>query len=326
MRFYHLLLILCSSLFVACSTDTVTFPYENTLTPKLIPLQGVTFPVRFEVKQPFLVFQNMKRSDSLFHVYDLRNFELKSAFGEIGQGPGEFVSPYLLQTSFNDVFIEHIDEKVYRFSISEEGQPLFKEPIRIRHELGAWETNFINDSTYVVEGKHIFPGLLLLNVNSESPIKSWGYRDVDHLDYYSDPNYGAPYANDSRIVYCYENKKQLDFFDTDLNLIKTVQFKDVPPSDITKEDRKANYVKGYFGKRYFYALYFGMSWPEYRETYAGAVLEVFDLDGNPIARYAFDGICPVNFAVDEETFTLYGVGEEGTPEDYMLVYQLTGLS
>lgn len=33
----------------------------------------------------------------------------------------------------------------------------------------------------------------------------------------------------------------------------------------------------------------------------------------------------LDFAVDEETFTLYGAGEDGIPEDHLLVYKLKGL-
>ncbi len=58
----------------------------------------------------------------------------------------------------------------------------------------------------------------------------------------------------------------------------------------------------------------------------GTFLEVFDLDGNPIIRYYLEGKCPSNFAVDEETFTLYGATEDGEPEDYLLMYKLKGLS
>jgi negative regulator of replication initiation len=53
---------------------------------------------------------------------------------------------------------------------------------------------------------------------------------------------------------------------------------------------------------------------------------VYDLDGKPIIKYYLNGRRPVYFAVDEETFTLYGAGEDGDPEDNLLVYKLKGLS
>ena len=44
---------------------------------------------------------------------------------------------------------------------------------------------------------------------------------------------------------------------------------------------------------------------------------------NPISLSV---LSPVYFAIDEETFTLYGAGEDGEPEDYLLIYKLKGLS
>jgi len=45
-----------------------------------------------------------------------------------------------------------------------------------------------------------------------------------------------------------------------------------------------------------------------------------------VIRYRLDGLGPENFVVDEETFTLYGTGPDGYPEDYLLVYKLKGLT
>ena len=55
----------------------------------------------------------------------------------------------------------------------------------------------------------------------------------------------------------------------------------------------------------------------------GSYLEVFDFDGNPIARYELQGERPRYFAVDEETFTLYSP-MKGLPEDHLMVYKLEG--
>ena len=57
----------------------------------------------------------------------------------------------------------------------------------------------------------------------------------------------------------------------------------------------------------------------------GAFIEVYDLNGNPVARYEMQGMRPCNFVVDEETFTLYGTGWNGEPEDHLLMYKLEGL-
>lgn len=168
-------------------------------------------------------------------------------------------------------------------------------------------------------------------MQDESPEKSWKYRDPDMIDYYADPNMGNVYANESRIVFCYGYKKQIDFMDTEFNLIKRVKFEYTDPvistSTAMPGEDKRSYVNSYIGKHYLYALFFGMTWNEYESnSTCGTFLEVFDLDGNPVIRYQLKGRRPVYFAVDEETFSLYGVGDKGDPEDNLLVYKLKGLS
>ena len=117
--------------------------------------------------------------------------------------------------------------------------------------------------------------------------------------------------------------------DIDLNLIKRVKFKfDRTRNFKNPNDYKYSYTTGYFGKRYYYALFAGTIKNECLEpSFRKAVLEVFDLDGNPVIRYRLDGLCPLSFAIDEETFTLYGFRPDGEPdEDCLLMYQLKGLS
>ena len=328
MRIFYSILIICCGLVTACSSADTHFPHEETLTQELMPLQSVAFPVRIEVRHPFLILQSLMRTDSLYHIYDLTNYELKNAFGQRGQGPNDFVHPWLLKTPLSDVLIG--DKKlVYRFGISEEGLPVFKDAKQARYINGVNNAAFINDSLYVVDAMYLAPSLYLFTLQDELPRKTRKYRDPAIRDYYIDPDMGDVYANESRIAFCYGYKKQIDFMDIDLNLIKRVKFKYTHPVDMYRTEDgedKRSYVTAYFGKRYLYALFFGTSWNEHRAmSYHGTFLEVFDLDGNPVVRYRLDGIGPVYFAVDEDTFTLYGAGVDGDPEDYLLVYKLKGL-
>ena len=138
------------------------------------------------------------------------------------------------------------------------------------------------------------------------------------------------FANESRIALVYTYKKQIDFLDADLNLMKSAVFEYEPATNIESSGRsgeaKRSYVNAYFGKRYFYALFWGRSENEHKaNSYQGALLEVFDLDGNPVAKYHLDGMGPDFFAVDEENFTLYGAVNNDGPEDCLLKYKLKGL-
>lgn len=329
MRIFCFILMLCCGLVTACTSTDPVFPREETLTQELMSLQGITNPLRIEVKHPFLILQNMKVNDSIFHIYNLANHELKNAFGVKGEGPGDFVLPWLLQTQLSDILIED-KNSVHRFGISEEGQPVFKGAEQPNNINGVNEAAFINDSLYVVDAMYTAPCLYLLTLQDELPRKSWQYRNPNLIDHYADPDMGHVYANESRIAFCYGYKKQIDFMDIDFNFIKRVKFKFANPALINSEnqgDVKVSYVYGYLGKRYLYALFFGTSWRENRaRSTCGTFLEVFDLDGNPVARYRLEGRRPVYFAVDEETFTLYGAGDDGDPEDYLLMYKLKGLS
>lgn len=330
MQFHHFVLMFCQyGLFVACSFADLHFPREEVLTPELMPLQGITSPLRVEVKHPFLILQNMKQTDSLFHIYNLANYELKNTFGIKGEGPDEFVLPWLLQTQLSTVFIED-RHSLHQFDIDEEGLPVFKGIKQPNHINEIYEAAFINDSLYVVDAMYTAPCLYLLTLQDELPKKSWQYRNPGFIDYYADPAMGRVYANESRIIFCYGYKKQIDFMDIEFNLIKSVKFKYIPSININSEnqgDVKMSYVHSYLGKRYLYSLFLGISWNEHRaQSTHGTILEVYDLSGNPVARYQLAGRRPVYFAVDEETFMLYGAGDDGDPENYLLVYKLKGLS
>lgn len=329
MKTIHFILILCCSLIAACSSSDTTFPRNETLTQELMPLQGITSPLRVEVKHPFLIIQNRKQRDSLFHIYDITNYQLKSAFGVKGESPDEFVLPWLIQTKLSDFFIED-KHSFHRYRINDEGLPIFKGTEKPKYINSINEAAFINDSLFVVDAQYTAPKIHLLTIQDQLPKKSWTYRNPDMIDYYADPNMGNVYANESRIVFCYGYKKQIDFMDTNFNLIKSVKFDFANPTVINSDnqgDVKMSYVYSYLGKHYLYALFLGTSWNENRANgTCGTFLEVFDLDGNPVIRYHIEGKRPVYFAVDEETFTLYGSGEDQDPDDSLLVYKLKGLS
>lgn len=322
-----MLLITCA-LQVACtSKKEPQFPLEKSIKQELMPLQGLTTPMLVEVRYPYLIMQNRKQNDSLFHIYDLRTNELKSSFGQKGQGPDDFINPRLVISQLNEFVIE--DDPTYQFfEINNDGCPILKAKIKPKFGGFISQLGLVNDSVIVGNPAYFDPNLYIYNIDQEAPVKTLKYRDENLMDPILDPNSGQIYANGERIIFSYDYKKEINFMDTEFNLLKKVSF-DFAKSDDTllgSGDENFAYTTGYLGKRYFYVTYLGQSWKAYQEKgKVGTILEVFDLDGNLIAKYTFEGKSPTFFAVDEETFTLYGTTDDGDPEDCLLVYKLDGL-
>lgn len=330
MKYIRVLVMILGVSLVSCNfSNEIKFPKEEIITPELMPLQGITVPYRIEIKSPFLILQNKPTmKDSLFHVYNIADNKLKCVFGTIGQGPAEFSLPTMIQSYLPDIIIED-NNSFYKFDLNDEGLVTLKEKVQPQYVNDVIQASFINDSMFVVDAKYVGPNVDLCSINDEMPKKQWKYRDTNIMDYYRDLNKGHVYANKERIIFCYEMKKQIDFMDTKFNLIKSVKFDDYNVPDgignIPDEERNS-YIYAYLGQRYLYAMFLGTTWGEHKERKScGYHLEVFDLDGNPICRYQLQGSRPTNYAVDENTFTLYGSAYKNNPEDHLLVYKLKGL-
>ena len=331
MKNYFLLISIFFAYFLtACkgSPDSQPhFPIEETLTQELMPLQGITTPGIVEIKYPFLIVENMKQKDSLFHIYDLRDRQLKTVFGTKGGGPNEFSTPWMIHSQLSDLVIAN-KNSFYHYEVDANGYANLTRKQAPLCDNSIYEAAFINDSTFVVDAQYMAPDIYLYTMQDKDPLITLSYRNPDIMDMVRDPNYGHVYANGDRIILAYEYKKEIDFMDTAFNLIKKVKF-DFPTSDeslLGMGDCNSAYTYGYLGKRYFYVNYFGTSWKQCRENDTrDTYIEVYDLDGMPVARYFLDGKRPTYFAVDEKNFILYGATLDGTPEDNLLMYSLKGL-
>ena len=295
-----------------------------------MPLQGVTLPALTEVKHPYLIVQNFERTDSIYHIYDLRNNALTGVFGVEGRGPGEYMGITMLAPiPSSDIPVFDVNtNSIYWYGISEEGLPVPKGTTQAWYKDYMFDIAFMSDSLFVINPLSSAT-TEVMSLADSLPRKTRLYRnpDIDNPDL--DPDLGYVYANESRIAQIYAYKKQIDFMDIDLNLIKKIAFEYKSPINLESEDPddiKRSYASAYFGKRYLYVMFWGTTKNErVAKSYGGASLEVFDLDGNPVAKYHLDGMGPDCFSVDEETFTLYGAIYYEGPEDSVLMYKLKGL-
>jgi len=236
----------------------------------------------------------------------------------------------LLPTPSPDISVFDVNRNcIFWYGINEKGQAVPKETTQAAFQGYMLDIAFMSDSLFAMN-TDLGAATELWSLNDSLPRKSRVYRSPEIGDPNFDPNSGFVFANESRIALVYVYKKQIDFLDADLNLMKSAVFEYEPATNIESSGRsreaKQSYVNAYFGKRYFYALFWGRSENEHKaNSYQGALLEVFDLDGNPVAKYHLDGMGPDCFSVDEETFTLYGAIYNDGPEDSLLKYKLKGL-
>lgn len=331
MRTIKFFVTVCCLVLAACTEHNPDFPFEETVKQELMPLQGITNGFSMDVKHPFLIYENWERQDSLYHIYDLNTHELKSVFGIQGRGPGEFVYAALFDSQRPDVFIVDVQNKctVYRYGIDADGQLHLKDT-RVPNYIKAFEASaIINDSIYVRDDWPVY-NLELLSLGDDLPRKTWEYAKPlkTIIPGSEDPEWGRLAANEERIFRTYGTRKQIDFLNTDLEPIKRMKFKDKIRYNGYNRDRiPTGYRSCYAGKKYFYALYIEIPLSEYSYLDTDrSTMEVFDMDGNPVAKYHLEGMLPLTFVVDEETFTVYGFTYPAVPEDKLLVYRLKGLS
>ena len=148
MKIISLIFVILCSLVACTPSSVVVFPIDETLTPELMPLQGVTSPMRVEIKHPYLIVQNDKQNDSLFHIYNLTDKKLVGVFGRKGQGPGEFTTPWLVQTYLSDLIVED-NHKFHHYEFDSLGHPVQKESMEAQTVVSiVAEAAFINDSIY----------------------------------------------------------------------------------------------------------------------------------------------------------------------------------
>ena len=332
---YFILTVCCGLAVMSCkhNENSITEPEfhrNETLTHELMSLQRITNPMRLEISHPFLIIQNRGRNDSLFHIYDLRNGELTSVFGRRGQGPDDFLTPWLQNTQTPGFLISE-RSRVHHFVINEEGTPHLNTKTNIQFMGGVLNSSFINDTLFVTDAWEINSDLLLLSVHDELPQKTYPFRTPSGMrDPNLDTNSAFISANEKRVVLFYNWQKRIDILDTDLDLVKSIQF-DFPRSRrITPQnmlDVRGAFILGYVGEKYIYALFRGISLNEFMADphKHNNTLYVFDLDGNPVVSFELDGIGIGHFVVNEETFTLYGIPSGQIIEDHLVVFQLTGL-
>ena len=292
------------------------------LKAEMVDLSEIISPEFMTLKGNHLIISSSQSDPTLF-VYSTPSLIFTHDFGIKGGGPVDIKlfpmfcesprSSYLYVWGYSPVMIKKI-------SISENGEVGYNGDITLKSYEAFNNMAIIGDSTFI----YYLPDNLtvkkynLLNKNENSI----ALPKDDHKESYFYSNRGYIATNESKIIYSYLFKNQIDVYDLKTLKLNTRISDGKKYSKPTLGDFSSityQYVGLYAGEKYFYALYDGNQ----RESESGGkssrFLEVYDYDGNPIMKYSFD-IHPNLFVVDERNSNIYGFNDEY--QDYLLRYNM----
>jgi len=285
-----------------------------------IPLdtKEIIKPEQLLVKGKFLVTNN-QRNDSVFMIFELPDMRCIAAFGIKGRGPGEFVSPRIVETAEDSILFyiyEMTTEKVYKVSLNH----LFPEYyITLPKQSRAWGDKqvvfFDNNTAYY--SASTAKGKMIYLFNKDSLPQEKEFKDImipgvkgSWTTYIGD--FGTN-KNFGRIAYAFKYFKRLKIIDlqtmNERDIIFDSRELDEGHDDIaTLEPTNITHFWGMSpNDDYFWMLYSGRT-PvnvvrDNRNKNTYIIVEKYDWNGNPVKRYKLDDWG--YFCVDEKNETIY---------------------
>jgi len=285
-----------------------------------IPLdtKEIIKPEQLLVKGKYLVTNN-QRNDSVFMIFELPDMRCIAAFGIKGRGPGEFVSPRIVETAEDSILFyiyEMTTEKVYKVSLNH----LFPEYyITLPKQSRAWGDKqvvfFDNNTAYY--SASTAKGKMIYLFNKDSLPQEKEFKDImipgvkgSWTTYIGD--FGTN-KNFGRIAYAFKYFKRLKIIDlqtmNERDIIFDSRELDEGHDDIaTLEPTNITHFWGMSpNDDYFWMLYSGRT-PvnvvrDNRNKNTYIFVEKYDWNGNPVKRYKLDDWG--YFCVDEKNETIY---------------------
>jgi len=290
------LIVLCELLLFGCGSNNITeisekdFQNNIQLEQKRVVTKPILNVYDFFIKDSLIVVRN-NRKDSLFMVFDIKDFQCINSWGEKGNGPNEYLSPRIINSTDTNIYI--LDFQLKRM-------------------------NTVN-----VLNHNICNNRMIENSDLPQMIKSTGESQFfyDRFDskkqeivkwdslkskksIYKFDDLASEYKNTSvyngflgvnskarRIVYAYQYLRRFDILDFNGNVIKKIQI--TPSSRPLLNKNKIDNIRSttyYFGLRTteksFFLYYVGYTGKELsKDLNMDTYFEEYDWNGTPINRY-----------------------------------------
>lgn len=315
--------------------ETKSFPQEYQLTSERFSLGYIVQPRGMELKNGFLVFCGIPML-----IHSTSNYSFVHSFGDKGQTDA-IQLPQIVRSSSQFLYIMDVINKnvIRKYEIDSLGEPVLLQSGFTGITNSMNRAYMLRDSLILFDEFIPEASLKIHNLYTNSEAFALPYGTTSFEDRFFDKNMGGLYANDTCIAFVYKYQDRIDFYDWQFNLKHSINHQQSEPK-INPLDNRENisyYGNSYMGRNYFYTLYRGVShkvfcsdsllvfkeWGIYTYGLTRDVLEVYDLDGQPVCRYFFNDIAPSVFVVDEEQNKL--LGHRAAYPSSLLVYQLQGL-
>ncbi len=337
----YLLIVLLVLLYTGCtisSTEDITpvkeFPINKELTATIIEIPPVLLNSRNLIitgDDRLISYEELQ--DSFFVSFRLPGLEYLGKAGTKGQGPDEFLNPD--ERSFtgtrNGFYVLDVDDNRLKEAEWTDGQFSLIRSDKIAEPYPAINCFVkINDNTACIldqpgkdteyqlidlntfETKDISPYPNLTEVNLDDPHKKWFA--------YIKNNVAKPDGSKFASFYCYF--KFFRIYDSQGNILKNISVEIEPFKNTFKDDFEeslmmyASYPKA--TEKHIYVLCRNKKDSDIPNA-DSVELQVWDWDGNPVARYILNNTLNV-FAISEKYNKLYAVHRD--TEDKIFVYDL----
>lgn len=329
-----LLLLLALFFFSACKnenrTNTFSFPREIKLAVKkeikLDEIGPIMNPSDLYIKNDYLFISSLK-TDTILYIYSLPNIEYVNSYGRPGAGPDEFGGCFsFCKSSDKFIYFKGYSNpmQIGSYRVDKNGAPIVQKKYKLKNAALSNFGSILDDSTYLYFDVNQLI-IQKVNLSTGKKIKDVKLEKDDHRESFFYSNQGVLASNGHSIIYTYSYKKQIDIYDVNLSLEKSIvwDYKHIKPIVGDFENNIDHYLNVYAGEKYFYAMYSGMSGKSNSKTpQKNYSLEVYDYNGNPVIKYTLEKI-PVSFIVDEKRGLLYGFDYRN--EGIFYVYEMIGL-
>lgn len=343
---FNLLCLLIVGLLISTSCRDVQeakfLPLKYTLTSERIPLDFFESfqPYVMELKNGFLIFNYF----DVVQIYSASDYSFACNLSSRRTQP-IFQTAQILRSSLPYLYIIDVNNKneITKYSIDSLGQPTLLQTSYTGINIAMNRPYIVNDSLIIYDEFVPEAALKILDLHTNKEVQALPYGTTSIDERFYDKNMGGMYVNDSCIAFAYKYQDRIDFYDWTFNLKHSVNHQkseaviNIPVDVYDRPENTIYYGSSYMGRNYFYTLYRGVTNKVFRSdsllvlgspgVYIHGiirdVLEVYDLEGQPICRFSFNDVAPEVFVVDEEHNILYGYRQ--VYSETLLVYSLQGL-